>query len=114
MLNYGQSPWGFLRIAFVFLSQAGQCLLPPERNRKEPWEYDQELYRQRNIIERAFNKPKHWRRKSTRYERRSIYYLSALYLVSSVIWGQQLSILLRLSGPVADGACFQVRRTAKP
>ena len=51
------------------------------------WEYDRELYRQRNLIERAFNRLKHWRRVATRYDRRSLYFLSVLYLVSSVIWG---------------------------
>ncbi len=56
-------------------------------NRKESWEYDRELYRQRNLIERAFNKLKHWRRIATRYDQKSIYFLSALYLVSFVICG---------------------------
>ncbi len=61
--------------------------IPPKSNRREPWEYDRELYKRRNLIERAFNKLKQWRRIATRYDRRSIYLLSALYLVSSVIWG---------------------------
>ena len=55
--------------------------------RRKPWEYDRDLYRQRNLIGRAFNKLKHWCRIATRYDRRSLYYLSSLYLVSSVIWG---------------------------
>ena len=63
------------------------AVIPPKSNRKEPWEYDKELYRERNLIERAFNKLKHWRRIAIRYDRRSIYFLSALYLVSSVISG---------------------------
>ena len=75
------------RILAFIRSGGAQAVIPPKANRKEPWEYDRELYRQRNLIERAFNKLKHWRRIATRYDRRSIYYLSALYLVSSVIWG---------------------------
>ena len=51
------------------------------------WEYDRELYKQRNLIERAFNKLKQWRRIATRYDRKSLYFLSALHLVASVIWG---------------------------
>ena len=47
----------------------------------------QELYRERNLIERAFNKLKQWRRIATRYDRKSLYFLSALHLVASVIWG---------------------------
>ena len=68
-------------------SGGAKAVIPPKSNRKEPWEYDRDLYRQRNLIERAFNKLKHWHRIATRYDRRSLYFLSALYLVSSVIWG---------------------------
>ena len=46
-----------------------------------------ELYRERNLIERAFNKLKRWRRIATRHDRKSLYFLSALHLVASVIWG---------------------------
>ena len=49
-------------------------------------EYDLERCKQRNLIERAFNKFKHWRRIATRYERKSLYFLSALYLTSAVTW----------------------------
>ena len=73
-------------LAFI-RSEGATTVIPPKANRKEPWEYDRELYRQRNLIERAFNKLKHWRRVATRYDRRSIYFLSVLYLVSAVIWG---------------------------
>lgn len=73
-------------LAFI-QSLGATAVIPPKSNRKEPWEYDRELYRERNLIERAFNKLKHWRRIATRYDRRSIYFLSALYLVSAAIWG---------------------------
>ena len=75
------------RILGFIRSGGAAAVIPPKRNRKEPWEYGRELYRQRNLIERAFNKLKHWRRTATRCDRRSIYFLSALYLVSAVIWG---------------------------
>ena len=39
-----------------------------------------------NSSEGEFNKLKHWRRIATLCDRRSIYFLLALYLVSSVIW----------------------------
>ena len=75
------------RIKAFIRSRGATAVIPPKANRKEPREYDRELYRHRNLIERAFNKLKHWRRTTTQYDRRSIYFLSALYLVSSVIWG---------------------------
>ena len=75
------------RILAHIRSKGATAVIPPKANWRNSWEYDRELYRQRNLIERAFNKQKHWRRIATRYNRRSIYFLSALYLVSSVIWG---------------------------
>ena len=75
------------RILAFIRSRGATAVIAPKRNRRDPWEYDQELYRERNLIARAFNKLKHWRRIATRYDRRSIYFLSALYLVASVIWG---------------------------
>ncbi len=63
------------------------AVLPPKSNRKSPWEYDQELYKQRNLIERAFNRLKHWPRIATRYDRRSLFFLAALHLAAAVILG---------------------------
>ena len=68
-------------------SQGAIAVIPPKSNRKIPQEYDRELYKQRNLIERAFNKLKHWRRIATRYDRRSLYFLAALHLVAAVTWG---------------------------
>ena len=75
------------RILAHIRSKGATAVIPPKANRRNPWEYDRELYRQRNLIERAFNKLKHWRRIATGCDRRSIYFLSVLYLVSWVIWG---------------------------
>ncbi len=75
------------RVLAFIRNQGAEAVILPKANRREPWEYDRELYRQRNLIERAFNKLKHWRRIATRYDRRSLYFLSALHLVTSVIWG---------------------------
>jgi transposase len=70
-----------------FIQQQGAvAVIPPRSNRKAPREYDRELYKRRNLIERTFNKLKHWRRIATRYDRKSIYFLSALYLASAVTW----------------------------
>jgi transposase len=71
---------GFIR------SQGATAVIPPKSNRKNPQEYDRELYKQRNLIERAFNKLKHWRRIATRYDRRSLYFLAALHLAAAVTW----------------------------
>lgn len=48
--------------------------------------FSQWLYRYRNLVERFFNKLKHFRRIATRYDRRAIHFLAALYLASAMIW----------------------------
>ena len=71
-----------------FIQDRGaEAVIPPKSNRRDPWEYDRELYRERNLIERAFNKLKQWRRIATRYDRKSLYSLSALHLVVAIVWG---------------------------
>jgi transposase len=72
-------------LAFV-RRQGAIAVIPPKSNRKNPQEYDRDLYKQRNLIERAFNKLKHWRRIATRYDRRSLYFLAALHLAAAVTW----------------------------
>ena len=41
-------------LAFI-QSKGATAVIPPKSNRKNPWEYDRGLYRERNLIERAFN-----------------------------------------------------------
>ena len=44
------------------------------------------LYKARNLIERFFNKIKHYRRIATRYDKLAENYLAALKLVAVRIW----------------------------
>ena len=44
-------------------------VVPPKKNRINPWEYDHELYKRRNIIERLFRWLKAFRRVCTRYDK---------------------------------------------
>lgn len=70
-----------------FVQQQGAiAVIPPTSRRKVQREYNRELYRERNLIERAFNRLKCWRRIATRYDRRSIYLLAFLHLAAAVTW----------------------------
>jgi putative transposase len=52
------------------IAKAGsQVVIPPKRNRTLQRPYDAELYKERNIIERFFNKLKQFRRVATRYDK---------------------------------------------
>jgi transposase len=60
-------------------------VIPPRANRKEPRACDYALYRERNLIERFFNKIKHFRAIATRYDKLDRNFLAAVQLVSTII-----------------------------
>lgn len=67
-------------------SEGAQAVIPPRSNRKTLRYYDAELYKERNHVERFFQKLKNYRRIATRYERLARNYFAMLTLVSIVIW----------------------------
>ena len=79
---------GYDSDAFVLTinSTGAQAVIPPRSNRKERRDYDYILYKERNLVERFFQKLKNYRRIATRYERLAINYISMLALVSTIIW----------------------------
>ena len=46
-----------------------QPVIPPKSNRKTKIDYDKALYKERNLVERFFNKLKQFRRVATRYDK---------------------------------------------
>jgi transposase len=55
-------------------------------NRKQTFTFSQWVYRQRNLVERFFNRIKHMRGLATRYDRRADNYLAALKIAATRIW----------------------------
>ncbi len=47
-------------------------VVPPKKNRIDPWEYDRILYKRRNEVERFFRRIKRFRRIFTRYDKLDI------------------------------------------
>ena len=69
------------------IAQTGaQIVIPPKRNRKIQRPYDTELYKQRNVIERFFNKLKHFRRVATRYDKLLANFMGFVKLAAIAIW----------------------------
>ncbi len=60
-------------------------VIPPISSRSMKPFYDKELYRERNRIERFFNKLKQFRRIATRYDKLQNTFLSAVCLVSAFL-----------------------------
>ena len=61
-------------------------VIPSKKNRKVPRDFDKVLYKERNLVERFFQKLKNFRRIATRYERLARNYQAMLGFVSTVIW----------------------------
>ena len=87
-VDYVVADKGYDSNEFVqMIEQAGATdVIPPRSNRKTPRRYDKELYKERNLVERFFQKIKNFRRVATRYERLARNYLSMLQLAATVIW----------------------------
>ena len=68
---------GYDSDAFVRAIRAtrAKVVIPPRSNRKRKRRYDRDLYRTRNLVERFFNRIKHFRRVSTRYDKLADSYL---------------------------------------
>jgi len=54
-------------------------IVPPKQNRKEPWQYDKERYKQRNEIERFFLRLKRFRRVFTRYDKLDVLFSGFIF-----------------------------------
>jgi transposase len=55
-------------------------VVPPKSNRREPWEYDKEVYKNRNEVERFFLRIKRFRKVFTRYGKLNVMYLGIFIL----------------------------------
>jgi transposase len=71
-------------------AKAEECgmrpVVPPKSNRREPWEYDKELYKGRNVVERHFRRIKQFRRVFTRYDKLDITYNAFIALANITIF----------------------------
>jgi transposase len=57
-------------------------VIPSKENRNEKRPLDEVLYKERNWVERLFNKLKHFRRVATRYDTLDCYFMSFIALAS--------------------------------
>ena len=60
--------------------------IKPMPHRLEPPKFSKRLYRERNLVERFFNKLKQFRAIATRYDKRDDNYLASVKLASLRIW----------------------------
>lgn len=61
-----------------------QAVIPPRSNRRNPRDFDRQVYRHRNLIERFFNRIKHYRRIATRYDKLARSYIAFVQLACAM------------------------------
>lgn len=71
-------------------ARGGCAQIPTQRGCKVQRSVDKNLYKQRNLIERFFNKLKHFRRIATRFDKSARNFLAAVMLASTRLWAKQL------------------------
>lgn len=79
---------GYDSDAFLDLIRANgaKAQIPSTRSRKVQRSVNRRIYRQRNLVERYFNKLKHFRRVATRFEKLARNFLAAVALASARLW----------------------------
>lgn len=63
-----------------------RTVVPNKTNRKQPFSFDRNAYKQRHRIENAFCRLKDFRRIATRYDRLARNFLASICLVAAVVW----------------------------
>lgn len=59
-------------------------VVPPKANRKDPWEYNKDQYKQRNQIEWYFLRLKRFRKIFTRYDKLDVLFCGFVYFAMIV------------------------------
>lgn len=69
-------------------SRGIEPVIPGKRNRLNHIYYDRHIYKERNFVERFFNRIKHFRRIANRYDKTAIMFAGSLILTGILIWLQ--------------------------
>jgi transposase len=67
-------------------NMGAEAVIPSNRSPKIISPQDEAAYKDRNRIERCFNRMKHFRRFATRYDPRAIHLEGFIYLLPAMIW----------------------------
>lgn len=59
-------------------------MVPPLKTRLDPWEYDREMYKRRNEVERLFRRLKRFHRIFSRFEKLDVRFLG--FIVFALIF----------------------------
>ena len=81
----GDKAYGTNEIRQYIDSKEAFYTIPPKSNSHNPWHCDWWVYKERHLVECFFNKIKHFRRISTRYDKLASSFLAFVYVASIFI-----------------------------
>lgn len=82
----GDKAYDAQHIRLAISEMDAQAVIPPKSNRNTPHEYDQELYKERHLVECFIGKLKQYRRCFSRFDKLAHNYLGFLQFASTLIW----------------------------
>lgn len=74
------------RLVEVVSASGATAVIPPRRNRKVARDFDRDVYKERNQIERFFNKLRQFRRVATHYDKLLANYIGFVKFAAIAIW----------------------------
>ena len=77
--------YGTKEIRTYLHDQSARYTIPPKVNTKQPWPFDKETYKRRNVIARFFNRLKEFRRAETRYDKRDDSLLAFVFPIAKTV-----------------------------
>ncbi len=66
-------------------AHGGAAVIPSRKNCTEQRDYDRDRYKDRNLVERFWNKVKHYRRVATRYEKTARNFLAFIHVAAIMV-----------------------------
>lgn len=73
-------------VAHVVNNMQAEAVIPSKKNRLIQRTYDKYIYKERNMVERLFNKLKNFRKLATRYEKIQKNFEALICLACSFLW----------------------------
>ena len=70
------------------VQQGMETVIPPKKNRKNQRDYDEEIYKLRQLVENAFLHLKRWRGIATRYAKNTASFLAAVQIRCIDLWSK--------------------------
>lgn len=72
-------------VSDLYAAGVAEVVIPPRAGRKTQRDYDKDLYKGRNIVERAINKLKFFRRVATRFDKTARNYYSLVCIAAAFL-----------------------------